>query len=369
MAKKQYVNLNLDPAKPEEGALVELKADVSEDKPGDAKGQNGFFFIDPDTQGNLPLKLFPDNMRPEGYASQTKYSITAPIEDAKMQALARIGAGGGDQYKFKYGKLGDASDAKAYPGDPVQSWRKIFIRTGHMPGSAALDLGGLTADYDPVFVEFEQDGGGASLTHKPLAFEADAKNVIGEISIGKTPPVNSQQTVYIAMVDRLVEKKMIGPEIQVWPAKNVLGRIKDWLYKVGGGEMTLDLPKGQFTWPDDKDWLFTVRALLDKKGKGQDVRFFAAPEKFVFKDGRKGGWKAPEGLIVPRLKIDRDVMRKELIHDDDRRHREGDDRGQALGHGECGTRVRDGTRHPGRDQRSVQGEAPPRSQGREDARA
>src|SRR5580765_948518 len=107
MAQKQYVNLDENPSKPEESPYVPLTADVTEKNPGDSAGQNGYFFADPDAQGNLPLKHFPNDMRPIGFEKDNKYSISAPIEDKKMKKAARIGSGGGDKFKFKYGKKED----------------------------------------------------------------------------------------------------------------------------------------------------------------------------------------------------------------------------------------------------------------------
>jgi len=310
MAKKQYVNLNFKDGTQSESSLVLLKASIDEKTPGDSNGQVGYFFIEP--QGSvMALDMFPAHLRPQGFDKQPKYSISASIENKQMQEPVRIGSGAGDHYKFKYGKLADGSDAKSYPGDALEVWRKVFLRAGHMKGCPPLNIGALSADYDPVSIEFAQDGGEIEIAREHYVY--DINSVVSKVNQGQSPPEHSSQTVMVAMVDRIGTRSMIEASEQVWPAKTFIGKVRDWIQTVSGGTLRWKVPNGNLTWPDDKDWVFLVRALFTKKGGAEDIRFLSSPETFVLKDTSYTHYQHPEGTACRQMKIDMDVLRKQLI--------------------------------------------------------
>lgn len=305
---RQYVNLDGDPAKPELSASLILKAKIDEKNPGDSKGGVGYFYVDPQG-GVMALDMFPAQMRPQGFDKTPKYQIEASIEDKQMQEPVRIGSGGGDTYKFKYGKEADGSDAKSYPGDSLDVWRKIFLRSGHMKDCPALDIGGLTADFEPVFIEFEQDGGAIEIPRE--YYSDDIGAVISKMGPSTTSK-HSKQTVQIGMVDRIGKRGSARITQEVWPVSSG-GQPVDWVTKDTGKGFQVKLPDGNLTWPNDKTWIISAWAVFyGKSGTVDDLRFLSTPETFVRKDTTYRNYAHPEGKACRRVTIVLDELRKQI---------------------------------------------------------
>ncbi len=255
---KQYVNLDgsaESPPRKDYGQEVLLEADIVETKPGAADGAVAYFFIEPDSK-NMDFKYLSKSQRPAAFFLDPKFIVPAAAVDKKATAKAQISIAGGDKFKFKRGKERDKSDAKAHGSLEVEVWRKVIVRLGHMKDCKPIDPSSLTADFDPVFIKLETEGGDQELTHKP--FIVDKGPILTELD-GKfaAPPTQPQCTVPTAFVDRIAEPA--AEPVDVWYIPEEFERSKVQYIELKG-----------LTWPMGDEWLASGKIeALDKKG---DVR-------------------------------------------------------------------------------------------------
>ncbi len=252
MPKKVWVNISGgDPAKGE-GRVVLLKINATETKPGSAKGQDVFAFIEPDG-GNEPGVFVAAGNRAQNFHTDPPYCTKVTLEGTSTDAKLAVSIAGGDKFKFKVSKKDDGSGAKNAPGDGVEVWRKVYASVGHMAGCKSVDPVSLNGKLAKVFIEIEKKGALREIPHQPNTQKPGP--AIAELDKLAGPPERPAITVKLVFVDRIMD-----------PAE------KRWDVDLTPGDFDSDrrtkikVPGGDLTWPFD-DWLLSGKIyLFDGKG-------------------------------------------------------------------------------------------------------
>ena len=291
MPSKVWVNVEGgDPAKGM-GRGVPLKISVTETKPGSAKGQKVYLFIEPDG-GNEDATHVSAAHRAQNFHTKTPFCTSVTLTGADTKAMIAVGAIGGDKFKFKVSKKDDGSGSMNASGDGVEVWRRVYAQVTHMKTCPQVDPASLNGKLAKLFIEIENRGA----THEtPHAGNTQSPT---EVLMHFDPVTdNSKITARIAFVDRIIKPAEVRWDLTMSPGDFT-----------GDRKAKLQVKDDKMTWPFD-DWLLGGKIyLFDGSGRrmAEDpLTRYVSRMKVTRKAGSNGrSYQHPEGLSTNRLLLD-----------------------------------------------------------------
>jgi hypothetical protein len=264
-SRNQYINLDSDPAHPEFGRRVQLKARVapaSGSPPLSGKTIYFYFKPDPGNRSGLTGNL------------KAGFNSAGGADNASKSTDATGWTGTVDFYPSQYG--GDkfevfATDDSSYKGGLSLGiftvWRKVFYEIDCMtksPGSGTYSTNAGTADMESamkkLFIELQKTGTDASPAHRRMISDAAVSAWAATIRDGTGSP----RYFHLVLIDTIAwDPAPVGPTFKL-PAGTKTIKLKGSTYLLDSsnwfisanfiqGKKTGSIPKTQFTLTETGD--------------------------------------------------------------------------------------------------------------------
>jgi hypothetical protein len=297
--KRQYVNLEGGDPDKGETRIVKIKLEATETQPGASEDQPAYVFIKPDGK-NESNKFLPFPHRPLGFEKKPPRPLKRLIKNKKAEIEAMVSLRGGDVFTFEYGKKDDGSGAKKYSGDPIEVWRKVFFRVGHMKTCASQSVTQLQGKLDPMFIELAQDGGDTEIPHDPFG-TGPASSYVSEVGKAAGTPKWPDQTIDIVFADRLFDRGLVRNFV-IRKKASGFSTSKCFLATCEQRNQATGSKETFHTWPDKDHWLSGGMIYL-RDHTGRQIAAQPA-HQYVFPIAKDQFIRYPEGILTNTLGFD-----------------------------------------------------------------